>query len=88
MGEMTDYFRQFDQEVKDRRQKNLEEFDPEGWTQHTEYHYSTVLLGDRLDYWPSGHKFQWRGKIRIGGVHGFIKNQKRKFSSKLQRSKD
>lgn len=43
-----------------------------GWIKHTEYHWSRVLAGSRLDYWPSRRKFQWEGKVRRGSVNAFI----------------
>lgn len=33
------------------------------WTKHTEWHWSRSINGERLDYWPSRKKFQWRGKV-------------------------
>lgn len=38
------------------------------WTKHTEYHWSRMVNGERLDYWPSRKKFQWRGQVRRGDV--------------------
>jgi len=42
--------------------------DDGGWTKHTEYHWSRMVNGERLDYWPSRKKYQWRGKVRRGNV--------------------
>ena len=42
------------------------------WTRHTEYHWSRTVAGDRLDYWPSRKKFQYRGKVMRGDVAAFI----------------
>lgn len=76
MGDMGDVFRALKEDRKIRRQKRLAEFVPCGrWTRHTDYHYSTALLGERLDYWPSSTRFFWRGKVRVGDVLGFIKNR-------------
>jgi len=36
------------------------------WTKHTEFHWSRTVNGERLDYWPSRKKFQWRGKVSRG----------------------
>ncbi len=43
-----------------------------GWTIHTCYHWSRTLNGDRLDYWPSRKKYQFRGKVRRGDVFALI----------------
>lgn len=42
--------------------------DDGGWTKHTEYHWSRIVNGERLDYWPSRKKFQYQGKVRRGNV--------------------
>jgi hypothetical protein len=40
--------------------------DDGGWTKHTEYHWSRIAQGKRLDYWPSRKKFQIDGKVFRG----------------------
>lgn len=40
--------------------------DDGGWTKHTPYHWSRSINGERMDYWPSRKKFQWRGKVMRG----------------------
>lgn len=40
--------------------------DDGGWTKHTQWHWSRAVNGERLDYWPSRKKFQWRGKVLRG----------------------
>ena len=42
--------------------------DDGGWTKHTQWHWSRVVDGERLDYWPSRKKYQYRGQIRRGDV--------------------
>ena len=42
--------------------------DDGGWTKHTEFHWSRMVGGDRLDYWPSRKKYQYRGKVMRGDV--------------------
>ena len=36
------------------------------WTKHTQWHWSRMIDGNRLDYWPSRKKFQWRGEVKRG----------------------
>lgn len=43
-----------------------------GWTIHTDTHWSRMVAGHRLDFWPSRKKFQYRGKVRRGDVFKFI----------------
>lgn len=43
------------------------------WTKHTPYHWSRMLAGSRLDYWPSRKKYAFRGKVRRGDVLAVIK---------------
>jgi hypothetical protein len=40
--------------------------DDGGWTKHTQWHWSRIVAGERLDYWPSRKKFMWRGKVVRG----------------------
>lgn len=40
--------------------------DDGNWTKHTPYHWSRMINGERLDYWPSRKKFQWRGRVMRG----------------------
>ena len=49
--------------------------DPD-WTKHHDTHWSTTLLGDRLDYWPGPKRWRWRGVTMTGDVFAFIKARK------------
>lgn len=75
MGDCGDDFRALDAYHKERKRKNLEAANPEGWTIHTQYHWSRTLAGKRLDYWPSRNKFQYAGRVMTGDVHGFIRKR-------------
>lgn len=77
MGDMADDFRALDEYHKARKQRNLANADPSGWTKHTDYHWSRDLNGHRLDYWPSTTRFQYRGKVHVGNVDGFIRNREK-----------
>ena len=82
MGDMGDIFREHHKHDKARKKRNLTAntaamLSDGRWEQHTDVHWSTTLLGDRLDFWPSRNKFQWRGKVRVGDVFGFIKNREK-----------
>lgn len=43
-----------------------------GWMHHTLYHWSRYVAGERLDYWPSRKKYQYKGKVMRGDVQAFI----------------
>ena len=47
--------------------------DDGGWTKHTNFHWSRIINGERLDYWPSRKKFQWRGVVRRGDVMKIVR---------------
>lgn len=47
------------------------------WTQHTQWHWSRIVGGQRLDYWPSRKKFQYAGVVRRGDVIAFIQRIER-----------
>ena len=51
--------------------------DDGGWTKHTEWHWSRSVNGERLDYWPSRKKFQYRGRVQrgLGAMHAIIRSQ-------------
>jgi len=63
---------------KNSRDKNMEEANPIGWTIHTFWHWSKMLNGNKLDYWPSKKKFMYRGKVKTGDVLEFIKRNSNK----------
>jgi hypothetical protein len=46
--------------------------DDGAWTKHTQWHWSRMVSGQRLDYWPSRKKFQFGGRVQRGDVMRFI----------------
>ena len=78
MGDMIEDFKFLKQRDKERRERNLRSADPEGWTQHTMHHWSRMVAGKKLNYWPSRNKFQYDGgRVMVGDVVGFIRNQEK-----------
>ena len=53
------------------------EADDGGWTKHTPYHWSRMLKGGKIDYWPSRKKWQYKGKVRRGDVQAFMKGKEK-----------
>ena len=49
--------------------------DDGGWTKHTQHHWSRIIGGKRLDYWPSRKKWQYEGKVQRGDVQAFIRDK-------------
>lgn len=45
---------------------------PACFSSYTPYHYGAFLQENRLDYWPSSDKWQWKGRIYTGDLLGFI----------------
>jgi hypothetical protein len=72
MGDMGDLYNALKEQKKEKRQKNLKKADPTGWNKHSEYHWSRIVNGKKLDYWPSTNKFQYAGKVMSGNVKEFI----------------
>lgn len=78
MGDVGDYWRDHREHVREKRAKNGKRGMPlimSGWTQHTEYHFSGVLDGKRIDYWPTRNKFMLDGKVMYGDIDGFIRKR-------------
>ena len=78
MGDMAEDFKALTKIIKKRKQDNLKKANPDGWKIHTPYHWSRDLNGSRLDYWPSANKFQYEGRLHVGGIEGFIKKRSAK----------
>ena len=75
MGDMGDTFRLMREADAKRRQKNLDDALAKSrhlWVRHTEWHWSILLLGNRVDYWPSRNKWRWRGKTRFGDCERWL----------------
>ena len=36
--------------------------DDGGWEKHTRFHWSRILIGKQLDFWPSTGKYRYNGK--------------------------
>ncbi len=66
MGDMGELFKAQREATKEHRAKMLAQADTAGWTQHTEYHFSRMFKGKRFDWWPSGGKAMYAGKMVYG----------------------
>lgn len=75
MGDLADDFRALKKHNDERKAKNLAAACSDGWVVHTDHHWSRVLDGKRIDYWPSRKKFQYDGRVMCGDVNGFIRKR-------------
>jgi hypothetical protein len=67
MSEDTiEYFRAMRDAARDERAKALDDADTKGWTQHTPYHFSRIVDGQKIDWWPGVQKARWRKKMFYG----------------------
>ena len=49
------------------------EFDDGLWTKHTQWHWSRLVNGQRLDYWPSKRKYRLgEGPVIVGDVQDVL----------------
>lgn len=47
-------------------------------TKHSEFHYSFMLRGERVDYWPSTNRWRWQRKTYFGNyksLKGFVQKR-------------
>lgn len=66
MGDMGDIFRDMKESVKAHRAKMLSQADTTGWTRHTDWHFSRMFGSERVDWWPSGGKAKYQGRMVYG----------------------
>lgn len=46
------------------------------WRKHTPHHWSMIIDGQQLDYWPTRRKWRFEGKTMRGDVEAFIRGLK------------
>ena len=73
--ELAEYYREHRIAIQERKQERLASADTEGWTKHTEYHYSRAFKTGRVDWWPSTAKAKYNGRMyygnrKVGGLIG------------------
>lgn len=81
MGDMGELFNAQREATKLHRAEKLARANTEGWTRHTEWHFSrTFPGGGRVDWWPSTGKASHKGKMVYG--HRKVAELIRKLSGK------
>jgi hypothetical protein len=56
MGDMIDMFRALQDDRKSENEERMRlviAANLDGWTRHSEYHWSRLVKGRKLDWWPS-----------------------------------
>lgn len=66
MSDMGEMFSAMRGATQQHRREMLAKADTAGWHCHTEYHFSRVFDGERMDWWPSGGKAQFKGQMIYG----------------------
>lgn len=66
MGDMGDIFNAMRENRRTHRAEMLAKSDTTGWTQHTPWHFSRMFGRDRVDWWPSGGKAKFQGRMVYG----------------------
>ena len=61
-SEIAEVFSELKQYRKDRKEQRLASADLAGWSMHTIYHYSRMVEGKKMDYWPSTGLVMYKGK--------------------------
>lgn len=56
------------------------------WKTCSQHHFQTLLDGSILDYWPSRHKWRFKGKLWYGDVLEFIRDQNMQIEARKGQS--
>lgn len=66
MSDIGEIFNAQRERTKIHRAEMLANADTSGWTKHTEFHFSRVFDGKRIEWWPSGGKAKYDGRMIYG----------------------
>ena len=61
-SEIAQTFRAMKEARKEKKAARLDAANPDGWTQHTPYHWSRIIDGEKLNYWPSTGLCMYKNK--------------------------
>lgn len=67
MGDVGEMWKAVKEHRQKRKYDRLAAADATGWTKHTEYHWSRMVGGKKMDYWPSTNKVHYDGKTMAFG---------------------
>lgn len=66
------------EEKRKQKEERLDNFDPKGWVKHNDVHFSKIINGSKLDYWPTTTRYRYKGKAYFGKqkpIQKFIEEQ-------------
>jgi hypothetical protein len=66
MSDAGELFRTQAEATKRHRAEMLAKADTSGWTRHTDFHFSRYYGRDRIEWWPSGGKAKFKGRMVYG----------------------
>ena len=66
MSDIGDDFRAVREETRKHHRAMLAQANTEGWTQHTEWHFSRVINEVRVEWWPGSGKARINGRMVYG----------------------
>ena len=66
MSELGEIYEAMRKRTKQHHREMLARADVEGWTKHTDYHYSRNFGGKRMEWWPSAGKARYNGDMIYG----------------------
>lgn len=70
-----DVFRDMRAEKQAKRGARLAAADTTGWSRFCVTHFYRDVDGHRLEWWPSGNKWLYKGKYYRGGLPKWIKDK-------------
>lgn len=66
MSDMGEIYAAMQERTRQHRAEMLAKANTDGWTKHTEWHFSRTFNGKRMDWWPSGGKARYDGRMVYG----------------------
>jgi hypothetical protein len=80
---MGDIFNGMKATTQRHRADMLAKANTDGWTRHTEWHFSRTFGGKRMEWWPSGGKAKYGNRMVYGhrNVNDLIARIKAKESA-------
>lgn len=80
--EVFDFIKAERQQKRDERRMSFEKvYAAMGWTRHHETHYSRIVNGRRLDYWPGPKKWRYNNKTMFGDVKQWLRKYDPSYKS-------
>lgn len=62
------FFKEREEQRKERRNRRLSAADATGWSKHSDTHWWRMVDGEKMHWWPSANKWLYRGKYYRGAL--------------------